>query len=111
MPFFQQHPNFIFMQDNARPHSANLTATFLRENNVNVLQWPPCSPDLNPIENFWGALKRELDRREIHGMQELFDVTQEVFTRFDQQTLNQLIESMPERCREVIARNGWHTKY
>ena len=109
--FIHQQPHFIFMQDNAKPHTTNATTRFLQENNINVLQWPANSPDLNPIENLWGALKSELDRREIHGMQQLFDVALEIFVGFDQQMLDNLIESMPRHCREVIKRNGWHIKY
>ena len=42
----------IFMQDNARVHTARLSMAWLEENEVEVLEdWPPYSPDLNPIEH------------------------------------------------------------
>jgi len=42
---------FVFMQDNAPCHKANSILEFLEENHVPIMQWPPQSPDLNPIEN------------------------------------------------------------
>ena len=52
--FLQFHgPNVTFMHGNARPHSAVITRQFLATSNVNVLDWPANSPDLNPIEQVW----------------------------------------------------------
>jgi len=46
LPFLQAHPDVnTFQQDNARPHSANVTQMFLRDYNVNVMPWPSFSPD------------------------------------------------------------------
>ena len=42
---------FIFQQDNATIHTSSSTKTWLARNNINVLDWPACSPDINPIEN------------------------------------------------------------
>ena len=42
---------FLFMQDNARCHKATYVREFLQENHVPVMEWPPQSLDLNPIEN------------------------------------------------------------
>ena len=41
IPFLQSHLDVnTFQQDNARPHSANVTQMFLREHNVKVMPWP-----------------------------------------------------------------------
>ena len=44
------------MQDNARCHVSSDTKAWLQRNEIPVLDWPPYSPDLNPIENLWGTL-------------------------------------------------------
>ncbi len=47
---FQGRP-CIFQHDNARPHTASITTSWLRRRRIRVLKWPVCSPDLSPIEN------------------------------------------------------------
>ena len=52
LPFMQNFgPGLTFQQDNARPHTAHVTANFLAQNNEIVLPWPALSPDINPIEH------------------------------------------------------------
>ena len=51
------------MNDNARPHRANLVDEFLESENIKRISWPPNSPDLNPIENLWDYLGRAIARR------------------------------------------------
>jgi hypothetical protein len=42
----------IFMHDNAKPHTAKHTQKWLQDNSIEVMEWPPYSPDLNLIETF-----------------------------------------------------------
>ncbi len=52
--------DFIFQQDLAPVHTAKSTKSWLNDHGVGVLDWPANSPDLNPIENLWGIVKRKM---------------------------------------------------
>ncbi|KAK8086072.1 transposable element tc1 transposase [Apiospora phragmitis] len=43
----------VLMQDGAPAHSASDTILDLQERGIQIIQWPPYSPDLNPIEMCW----------------------------------------------------------
>jgi hypothetical protein len=109
---------FLFMQDNARCHKAECILEFLRENHVPVMEWPPQSPDLNPLENLWVEFKDRFHKRFI----ELFNhpskslearyryegVLQEVWYSQGMEMVESIVASMPKRCQLVIeAKGGW----
>ncbi|UYV62745.1 CRELD2 [Cordylochernes scorpioides] len=58
LPYLQGVPNDLYQQDNARPHTARISQQALQ--NVQMLPWPPYSPDLSPIEHVWDIIGRRL---------------------------------------------------
>lgn len=51
------HPR-IFMQDNSPVHTSQLSMAWFSRQNFELLDWPPLSPDLNPIENVWSFMEK-----------------------------------------------------
>ena len=68
------------------------------------MDWPPLSPDLNPIEHLWDALKSEVRGRNPVPVNhnQLVDVVIAEWEDIPQDTIENLISSMPRRMNAVI---------
>jgi hypothetical protein len=111
----------FFPQDNAPVHKPAVVMDFFKKYNIQVEDWPPYSPDLNPIEHVWVELKRRLHRRypDIGNTEggpdkvnaRLADVLHEIWVEIPEAYLEKLWKSMPDRVAAVIDAKGWYTRY
>ena len=64
--------NFYFQVDNCSVDKAKIVKDFMTKYNVNVLEWPAKSPDLNIVDDIWKMLSDIVyDRRSFENMKEL----------------------------------------
>jgi transposase len=107
----QKHGQRVFQQDNAPAHRARYTKAFFEAERLEVLPWPANSPDLNPIENLWGILKRNVDRRKPSNETELLEFAQDEWKKIPLSIVRACIDSMPRRLAEAITLDGSKTSY
>lgn len=102
---------FIFQHDNAPVHTARNVQAWLDEEDVQVMQWPAQSPDLNPIENVWSEMSRSVTRERPSNKNDLVACLFRCWGNISTQYLQTLYRSMPRRVRAVIRCRGYGTKY
>ena len=60
LPILISNEGGIFQHGNTPTHTAYVICDALRDMNIEVMEWPPHSPDLNPIESLGALLKAEI---------------------------------------------------
>src|SRR5229473_1992456 len=108
-----QFEEAIFQQDNDPKHTSKKAKKWMEDHNISLLDWPPQSPDLNPIEHLWKHIKSELTKypTQPKGVWEIWERVAEVWDKIRPEVCQDLIESMPRRVQAVIKAKGGHTKY
>jgi len=102
-------------------HKAKKTMKWFRDQGIPLVEWPPYSPDMNPIEHIWFQLKKLVyevnpDIDNISGgddkvREALAQALQEAWERIPRKYFDALWKSMGRRCEAVVQADGWQTKY
>ena len=109
-----------FMQDNSKVHTAIIVQDWFAERDIDVMDWPPYSPDMNPIEYLWKLLKAKIIELypELVTMkdnnttkQHLIRAAKEAWELLENDLLNKLTLGMQKRIDALKAAGGWYTKY
>ena len=99
------------MQDNAPCHKAKVVMSYLSEQDFEIMDWPPQSPDLNPIENLWKTFGVKVMERNPTNTEDLWVKLQEEWSKISIKDYQELIRSCSRRCAAVIECKGSFTKY
>lgn len=109
LPFIQQYypDGHRLMQDNDPKHVSRSTRQWMEERNVNHWVTPPESPDMNPIENIWAALKHHIRRRvKPRNQEELLNGIVEFWNGLTVEQCNKYIDHLYKVVPKVIEKDG-----
>ena len=99
--------NYMLTHDKVTSKAAKNWFTF---NKVRDLDWPSQSPDLNPIENFWEKLDRQVREENFTNKKGLFASLHQKWKNMPIDKLIKLVGSMTQRYSAFITSKGYVTK-
>ncbi len=105
-----ENNRLIFQQDGASIHTSQCIIEYFEERGIELLSWPPKSPDLSLIESVWAYLKDKL-RRSYDNREELEEDIKEQWKNIPVEFIENLYKSMSRRIQAVIESKGGPTYY
>ena len=87
---------------------SNIVKQKIAKLKLDVLDWAPKSPDLNPIEMLWSILDKKPASKPMYSKAALMDRLQEERDNVDQDLCIKLVESILERIRKCLKAKGGH---
>ena len=79
-----------------------------------LVDHPPQSPDLNPIENLWSIMAEKVYKgghKNYRNKAQLTQAVEQVWNDLEGDLLRKLAGSMPDRLADVAESKGKLTKY
>ena len=106
----------VFMQDNASSHGSHYSREWLASHGFvddRLMVWPAVSPDLNPIENLWSIIKKDLykEGQQYSTHDKLWEAIYDAAKRVDNDTIKNLTDSVDKRLCTVLEKKGDYTGY
>ncbi|GFY16248.1 DDE_3 domain-containing protein [Trichonephila clavipes] len=91
---------FVFMDDNALVHPANIVSECLQSEDIIHMDCPVFSPDLNPVENAWDVLDKRIAAHEPPSscLPELQRALLDEWCNIRLDQIDNLLLSMSKRC-------------
>jgi hypothetical protein len=107
--------DWILQQDSAPSHRAHSTQSYIKENVpafIPAEKWPPCSPDLNPMDySIWGILKEKVYARHFKTVEEMKEVIQDEYDALDMGQIGRATAQWRTRLGLVVRNEGGHFEH
>jgi len=109
--------DFVFQQDGAPAHTSQQSQDWLQQQCPEFIrkdEWPPNSPDLNPLDYFvWSAMLHSYERcfPKPTTVTELKTVLQDIWTTLPQQSVDNAVLSFRKRVKACIEAEGGHFEH
>lgn len=115
LPSAKRFQGYTLYHDRNPPHVNKHTQRWMAEQNMNVVLLPPKSADLNPIENVWALMSRE-----VYGPTKTYDNKESLIVAIrtawarvakNRPLRRNLVGSMVQRLRAVVDAKGGVTNF
>ena len=97
----------VLQQDNARPHVSKETQKAAKRLGIHILpNWPPYSPDLNPIEHMWSLMVPIVDTFAPDTIPKLKEAVLMAWDMVSQENVDALVYGTYDQFKKCVEKKG-----
>lgn len=97
---------YYILCDNDPKHTSKKAKKYIKSKGIKCIDFPPYSPDINPIENIWSILKFSLTKENTRTIVDLRETIHFIWDSIDQNSIKNTISTMKDRLEKVIKNCG-----